>query len=165
MNSLVIVNNNMALANNYFVTLRHGVEMPLVGLGTSHQGGFSHEAIMHAFGIGYRFCVAKYSRICLRSNQKVTSPRLVDTAQRYGCEQFLAVAIQESKLKREELFLTDKVFLESIQADRRIIDPRSGQTTTGQVAALSRSPKVVGFWAQTIWICSCCTGQVPVKKR
>jgi len=134
----------MASANNYSVTLRHGVKMPLVGLGTSHQGGFSHEAIMHAFGIGYR---------------------LVDTAQRYGCEQFLAVAIEESKLKREELFLTDKVFLESIQADRRIIDPRSGQTTTGQVAALSRSPKVVGFWAQTIWICSCCTGQVPVKKR
>ena len=99
----------MASANNYSVTLRHGVKMPLVGLGTSHQGGFSHEAIMHAFGIGYRFCVAKYSRICLRSNQKVTSPRLVDTAQRYGCEQFLAVAIQESKLKREELFLTDKV--------------------------------------------------------
>ena len=55
--SLASVNNNMALANNYFVTLRHGVEMPLVGLGTSHQGGFSHEAIMHAFGIGYRFCV------------------------------------------------------------------------------------------------------------
>ena len=55
-----------------------------------------------------------------RSDQKVTSPRLVDTAQRYGCEQFLAVAIQESKLKREELFLTDKVFLESKQADRHI---------------------------------------------
>jgi len=71
------------------VTLRHGVEMPLVGIGTSHQGGFSHEAIVHAFGIGYR---------------------LVDTAQRYGCEQLLSTAIQESKLKRDELFLTDKVW-------------------------------------------------------
>ena len=133
----------MALATIHSVTLQNGLEMPLVGLGTSHQGGFSQEAIVHAFKIGYR---------------------LVDTAQRYGCEQFLAVAIQESKLMREEIFLTDKVFLESIQSDRCIIDSRSGQTTTGQVAAWSRSPKVLGFWAPTIWICSCCTGQVPVKK-
>jgi len=79
----------MALANKYSVMLRHGVDMPLVGIGTSHQGGFSHEAITHAFRIGYR---------------------LVDTAQRYGCEQFLAVAIQESKLNRKEIFLTDKVW-------------------------------------------------------
>jgi len=79
----------MALATNHSVTLRNGVEMPLVGLGTSHQGGFSHEAIVHAFKIGYR---------------------LIDTAQRYGCEQLLAVAIQESKLNREEIFLTDKVW-------------------------------------------------------
>ena len=49
----------MALGNNKkSVILRHGVEMPLVGIGTSHQGGFSHEAIVHAFGIGYRFIVA-----------------------------------------------------------------------------------------------------------
>jgi len=132
----------MALANKYSVMLRHGVDMPLVGIGTSHQGGFSHEAITHAFRIGYR---------------------LVDTAQRYGCEQFLAVAIQESKLNRKEIFLTDKVF-ESIEADRHP-DLRSGQETTGQVAAWSRSPKVLSSWAQTIWICSYCTGQVPVKKR
>jgi len=79
----------MAIANNNSVTLRHGLEMPLIGIGTSHQGGFSHEAIMHAFKIGYR---------------------LVDTAQRYGCEQLLSKAIQESKLNREELFLTDKVW-------------------------------------------------------
>ena len=45
----------MALATKHSVALRHGVEMPLVGLGTSHDGGFSHEAIVHAFKIGYRF--------------------------------------------------------------------------------------------------------------
>ena len=54
------VSNKMTLTNKDSVTLRHGVQMPLVGLGTSHQGGFSHEAIMHAFGIGYRSCVTKY---------------------------------------------------------------------------------------------------------
>ena len=158
----------MALANKYSVMLRHGVDMPLVGIGTSHQGGFSHEAITHAFRIGYRFCDSKYKMAkFIRDpykplDHKVPSPRLVDTAQRYGCEQFLAVAIQESKLNRKEIFLTDKVF-ESIEADRHP-DLRSGQETTGQVAAWSRSPKVLGFWAPTIWICSCCTGQVPVKK-
>jgi len=44
----------MDLATKHSVTLRNGVEMPLVGLGTSHDGGFSHEAIVHAFKIGYR---------------------------------------------------------------------------------------------------------------
>ena len=39
----------------------------------------------------------------------------MDTAQRYGCEQLLSVAIQESKLDRDELFLTDKVSLENIK--------------------------------------------------
>jgi len=77
------------IANSSSVTLRNGVEMPLVGLGTSHQGGFSHEAILHALRLGYR---------------------LVDTAQRYGCEERLGLAIQESKLSRGELFLTDKVW-------------------------------------------------------
>ena len=33
----------------------------------------------------------------------------MDTAQRYGCEERLGLAIQESKLSRGELFLTDKV--------------------------------------------------------
>ena len=50
----------MAIANNNSVTLRHGLEMPLIGIGTSHQGGFSHEAIMHAFKIGYRYIAQWY---------------------------------------------------------------------------------------------------------
>ena len=49
----------MSVVKNNSVTLRHGVEMPLVGLGTSHQGGFSHEAVVHAFGSGYRFKIAE----------------------------------------------------------------------------------------------------------
>ena len=46
---------SLDIANSSSVTLRNGVEMPLVGLGTSHQGGFSHEAILHALRLGYRF--------------------------------------------------------------------------------------------------------------
>lgn len=100
------------------------------------------------------------------SNLEFTVSRLIDTAQRYGCEQLLAVAIQESKLNREEIFLTDKVFLKNIHVETRHVDNlRSGRATMGRVAAWNRSPKVLNFWAPTIWTCSCCTGQVPIRRR
>lgn len=38
--------------------------------------------------------------------------RLIDTAQRYGCEERLGAALQEAALPRDQLFLTDKVWPE-----------------------------------------------------
>ena len=64
-----LLSNTMAVSKNNSVTLRHGVEMPLVGIGTSHQGGFSHEAIVHALGIGYRFIIVlNKSRVYQKQN-------------------------------------------------------------------------------------------------
>ena len=65
------------------MTLRNGVSMPLLGLGTSHQGGYSRAAVLHALGLGYR---------------------LLDTAARYGCEQQLGEAVRESGVAREQLW-------------------------------------------------------------
>ncbi|GFT16648.1 putative oxidoreductase ZK1290.5 [Trichonephila clavipes] len=47
--------------------------MPIFGLGTSHSGGYSQEAVVYAL--------------------KNCNYRLIDTAKRYGCEEFLQSAI------------------------------------------------------------------------
>lgn len=62
------------------VQLANGVSMPLVGLGTSHSGGYSHTSTVYALkDCGYR---------------------LVDTAKRYGTEEFIRHAIQVSGLTK-----------------------------------------------------------------
>lgn len=70
------------------VVLRNGVKMPILGLGTSHSGGYSEAAVVHALShCGYR---------------------LIDTAKRYGVEGALATAIQRSDVPREDIFLATK---------------------------------------------------------
>lgn len=59
-------------------------------LGTSHQGGYSHAAVVHAL-------------------QKC-GIRHIDTAKRYGCESLLQRAIRESGVKREDLWITAKLW-------------------------------------------------------
>lgn len=70
--------------------LRNGVRMPALGLGTSHSGGYSHDAVVYALrDCGYR---------------------LIDTAKRYGCESLLRVAIEDSNVLRDDIFLTTKLW-------------------------------------------------------
>lgn len=59
-------------------------------LGTSHVGGYSHEAVVYAL-------------------QKC-GIRHIDTAKRYGCESLLQKAIKESGVKREDLWITTKLW-------------------------------------------------------
>ncbi|XP_023216270.1 uncharacterized oxidoreductase ZK1290.5-like [Centruroides sculpturatus] len=72
------------------IELRNGVKMPLLGIGTSHSGGYSHNAVVYAL--------------------KKCGYRLIDTAKRYGCEIFLKDAIKESGVNREDIFLTTKLW-------------------------------------------------------
>uniref|UniRef100_A0AAV2JQB0 NADP-dependent oxidoreductase domain-containing protein n=1 Tax=Knipowitschia caucasica TaxID=637954 RepID=A0AAV2JQB0_KNICA len=64
--------------------------MPLFGLGTSHQGGYSHEAVVYAL--------------------TQCGVRHIDTAERYGCEEQLGRAIKESMVSREDLWITNKLW-------------------------------------------------------
>lgn len=61
----------------YFISL-HGVSLIYVcfAIGTSHSGGYSQEAVVYAL--------------------KHCNYRLIDTAKRYGCEEFLQSAIHVS---------------------------------------------------------------------
>ncbi|XP_021260115.1 uncharacterized oxidoreductase ZK1290.5-like isoform X2 [Numida meleagris] len=72
------------------VPLRSGRSVPVLGLGTSHQGGYSHDAVVHAL----RQCGIRH----------------IDTAKRYGCESLLQKAIKESGVKREDLWITTKLW-------------------------------------------------------
>ncbi|XP_056452241.1 uncharacterized oxidoreductase ZK1290.5-like [Gadus chalcogrammus] len=72
------------------VTLSNGLQIPILGLGTSHRGGYSHEAILHAL--------------------KKCGVRHIDTAKRYGCEEQLGTAIRKSGVPRSDLWLTNKLW-------------------------------------------------------
>lgn len=61
-----------------------------VYLGTSHQGGYSHDAVVHAL----QKCGIHH----------------IDTAKRYGCESLLQKAIKESDVRREVLWITTKLW-------------------------------------------------------
>ncbi|XP_030016043.1 uncharacterized oxidoreductase ZK1290.5 [Sphaeramia orbicularis] len=72
------------------VPLANGLKIPILGLGTSHSGGYCHDAVVYALtecGI-----------------------RHIDTAKRYGCEEKLAKDIRESGIPRSDLWLTNKLW-------------------------------------------------------
>uniref|UniRef100_UPI003AAA9045 glyoxal reductase-like n=1 Tax=Centroberyx gerrardi TaxID=166262 RepID=UPI003AAA9045 len=72
------------------VPLSNGLQIPIFGFGTSHDGGYSHDAVLHA--------------LC------DCGVRHIDTAKRYNCEEELAVAIKESGVPRSDLWLTNKLW-------------------------------------------------------
>ncbi|XP_029473925.1 uncharacterized oxidoreductase ZK1290.5-like isoform X2 [Rhinatrema bivittatum] len=72
------------------VSLSNDQKIPILGLGTSHDGGYSHEAVVFAL-------------------QKC-GIRHIDTAKRYGNESQLQRAIMESGVKRQDLWLTTKLW-------------------------------------------------------
>ncbi|GMR37440.1 hypothetical protein PMAYCL1PPCAC_07635 [Pristionchus mayeri] len=76
--------------NSTTVTLSNGVRMPLLGLGTTHSGGYYHDAVLHAL---------RYSGY-----------RMIDTARRYGVETELGIAIRDCGLPRDELFVSTKLW-------------------------------------------------------
>ncbi|XP_067846678.1 uncharacterized oxidoreductase ZK1290.5 isoform X2 [Heptranchias perlo] len=72
------------------VELANGLKVPILGLGTSHHGGYSHSSVVYAL--------------------KECGIRHIDTAKRYGCESHLKKAIRESGVNRENLWITTKLW-------------------------------------------------------
>ncbi|KAE9551263.1 hypothetical protein FO519_005520 [Halicephalobus sp. NKZ332] len=71
-------------------TLSNGVQMPLLGLGTTHSGGYNHDAVVFALRkCGYR---------------------MIDTAKRYGVENKIGKAISDSGVPREDIFINTKIW-------------------------------------------------------
>lgn len=74
------------------VPLSNGLQIPVLGLGTSHSGGYSHDAIVYAL--------------------TECNVRHIDTAKRYGCEEQLCKSIRASKVPRSDLWITNKLWPE-----------------------------------------------------
>ncbi|XP_034559421.1 uncharacterized oxidoreductase ZK1290.5-like isoform X2 [Notolabrus celidotus] len=72
------------------IPLSNGLKIPIVGLGTSHDGGYTHDSVVYAL--------------------KECGMRHIDTAKRYGCEENLGKAIKESGIPRSDLWLTNKLW-------------------------------------------------------
>ena len=80
------------MLEEYFI-LNNGVKIPKLGLGTwLINGEKATQAVKDALEIGYRH---------------------IDTAEAYGNEREVGIAIRESGIKREEIFLTTKLVAEA----------------------------------------------------
>jgi diketogulonate reductase-like aldo/keto reductase len=81
----------MSLTLGSRVTLSDGNKMPVLGLGMwqAGSGKQARKAVAHALQVGYR---------------------LFDTAKLYGNERDLGVAVRESGIPREEIFVTTKLW-------------------------------------------------------
>lgn len=82
-----------------YVTLNNGVKMPSVGFGVFQIKDEKEckRVFLDAIDAGYR---------------------LIDTAQSYGNEEAVGAAIQETKVPREELFITTKVWISNYGYDK-----------------------------------------------
>mgnify|MGYP000913058479 CR=1 FL=1 len=87
-----ISNANIQTNSIPTVTLNNGIEMPMLGFGTNTlHGSTCVECVVNAISVGYR---------------------LVDTANIYGNEEFVGKGISKGGIKREELFITSKLWVD-----------------------------------------------------
>ena len=83
------------------LTMNNGIKIPRLGFGVyrAAQGDETKNAVLNALEVGYRH---------------------IDTASAYGNEESVGEAIKESGLKREEIFLTTKLFNSDMRAHRQM---------------------------------------------
>ena len=83
------------------ITMNNGIKIPRLGFGVyrAAQGDETKNAVLNALEVGYR---------------------QIDTASAYGNEESVGEAIKESGLKREEIFLTTKLFNSDMRAHRQM---------------------------------------------
>lgn len=93
-----------------FVELNNGINMPMIGYGTYQTpASITERCVLNALNVGYR---------------------LIDTAQCYGNEKEVGLACKKSGIKREELFITTKLWggsgyqdtLDSIEGSLKRLD-------------------------------------------
>ncbi len=83
------------------ITMNNGIKIPRLGFCVyrAAQGDETKNAVLNALEVGYRH---------------------IDTASAYGNEESVGEAIKESGLKREEIFLTTKLFNSDMRAHRQM---------------------------------------------
>lgn len=85
-------NPNPAKNSIKSITLNNGIKMPVLGFGTLYLNGAQGEkCVADAISLGYR---------------------LIDTAKVYSNEEAVGAGIRQSGIKRKELFVTSKIWVE-----------------------------------------------------
>jgi methylglyoxal/glyoxal reductase len=102
----------MTLTVKSAVTLNNGVEMPRLGLGVyqAGPGKEAQQAVLWALEAGYRH---------------------IDTAKLYGNEADVGIAVRQSGLSREEVFITTKLWNSDHGYDRAIAAFHKSQQKLG----------------------------------
>ena len=86
------ININQSKNSIPFVTLNNGIQMPMLGFGTNTLNGeICSKCVSDAISVGYR---------------------LIDTAHIYGNEEYVGKGIKQNGIKREELFITSKLWVD-----------------------------------------------------
>ena len=86
------ININLTQNSIPFVTLNNGIQMPMLGFGTNTLNeDICTQSVSEAISVGYR---------------------LIDTAHIYGNEEYVGKGIKQSGVKREELFITSKLWVD-----------------------------------------------------
>jgi 2,5-diketo-D-gluconate reductase A len=90
-------NPNPAKTSIKKITLNNGIKMPVLGFGTLYlNGAVGEKCVADAISLGYR---------------------LIDTAKVYSNEESVGAGIKLSGIKREELFVTSKIWVEDAGYD------------------------------------------------
>lgn len=79
-------------------TLNNGVKIPILGLGVYNSGEETAQAVQTAIQVGYRH---------------------IDTAKFYSNESDVARGIKQSGIKREEIFITTKIWNDDMRAHKQ----------------------------------------------
>lgn len=89
------------------VTLSNGIKMPILGFGTNTlKGDIGIRSVSDAISAGFR---------------------LIDTAAIYGNEQFVGEGIKRSGIKRDELFITSKIWVDDYSKAREAFETALGK--------------------------------------
>ena len=100
-------------------TLANGVKMPMLGYGVFQVRNHEQcrQVVKDAISVGYR---------------------LIDTAQSYMNQKAVGVAIRESGVAREEIFLTTKIWMQdnSYEKCRKAVDPALSELDTEYIDLL-----------------------------
>lgn len=86
--------------------LKNGVEIPLYGLGLSHNGGYNHEAVLHSLSLGVKLydTATRYGIFIFILMLHSPIPFLL------GTESHLGLAINASSVSRQHIFVSSKLW-------------------------------------------------------
>ncbi len=109
----------MSAPQDRLVTLKNGVQMPLIGLGTSLRGKAKIESdafvesVKHAIKIGYRHIDTVKIKVKFGSKTH-WFPNFFEKAKIYNNEHLVGKAIKECGVSRDELFIVTKLYPEDM---------------------------------------------------